>query len=192
MSTLAIDATVLGALIGVVGVVIGAIVTTWLGGKVALSAAREGAQIQKKDHRDSRFWELRREGYGVVLYKLGEASKYADWLDNGYNNGHGGGAHVFHASKRREEYEEKTSKAWAECQSVFAKSHLIFSKPFITAFRRLRSSFPDEIEVASPLELAAREAKCFRDGQAELLGIAQAEVGFTETEDAQGTKSCQA
>ena len=91
MSTLAIDPTVLGALIGVAAVVIGAIVTTLLGGKVAVTTAREMAKIQKKDHRDSRFWELRREGYGVVLYNLCEASKYADWLDNGYNKGHGGG-----------------------------------------------------------------------------------------------------
>ena len=186
------DSNVFVAAVTVLGTLLGVALGAYLNKKAAVSAAREVAQIQKKDHRESRFWELRREDYGVVLYNLAEASKYADWLDNGYNNGHGGGAHVFHASERREEYEEKSSKAWAECQSVFAKSHLIFSKPFITAFRRLRSSFPDEIEVASPLELAGREAKCFRDGQAELLEIAQAEVGFTETEDAQGTKSCQA
>ena len=190
MSTLAIDPTVLGALIGVAAVVIGAIVTTLLGGKVAVTAAREIASIEKTEHLQSRTWELRQEGYGILLYNLGEASKYADRLDDGYNSPDGH-PHSFHASRQREEYESRFSKAWAECQSVFAKSHLIFSKPFINAFRRLRSSLPDEIEVASPLELAAREAKCFRDGQAELLGIAQAEVGFTETEDAQGTKSCQ-
>ena len=188
---LAADSNVWVTVAPVVATLIGVVLGAYLNRKGAVAAAREIASIEKRENLQSRTWELRREGYGILLYNLGEASKYADWLEDGYG-GPGGGAHQFYASKQRQEYEGKTSKAWAECQSVFAKNHLIFSKPFINAFGLLRSSLPDEVEVDLPMELAAREAKCFRDGHAELLGIAQAEVGFKETEEAEGTKSQQA
>ena len=104
----------------------------------AVSAAREVAQIQKKDDRDSRFWELRCEGYGVVLYKLGEAARYADLLDDGYN-GPDANPHHFFETERRREYDAKTWEAWVECKSGSRR---------VTCISRCRSSVPLNVRKA--------------------------------------------
>ena len=173
MPTLTIDATVLGALIGVAGAVIGAIVTTLLGGKVAVRTAQEMAKIQKKDHRDSRVWELQRVGYSVVLHKLDQVSESAYQIAEGYQNTPSGPATLDH---RGPWASDKT--AWAECKSEFAKNQLFFSKAFIHAFQVLESSLEhiEWIEDAPP-RIAAGEAEAFRKAYSDLRHTALKDLG---------------
>ena len=166
----------------VVGALLGVALGAYLNKKAAVSAAREVAQIQKKDDRDSRFWELRCEGYGVVLYKLGEAARYADLLDDGYN-GPDANPHHFFETERRREYDAKTWEAWVECKSEFAKGHLYFSMPFVSAFERAESSLPHEHESLDPTESAARVAGCCRGAHSELLRKARVELGSNQEEE---------
>ena len=181
MSTLAIDATVLGALIGVVGVVIGAIVTTWLGGKVATSTAREMAKIQKKDHRESRVWELQRAGYSVVLHQLDQVSESAYQIDEGYQNTPSGPAMLDHSGPWA-----SGKTAWAECKSEFAKNQLFFSKAFIHAFQTLESSLEqiEWMEVAPP-RIAAGQAEAFSKAYSDLRHTALKDLGLNEEGTAQ-------
>ena len=180
------DSNVFVAAVTVLGTLLGVALGAYLNKKAAVSAAREAAQIQRKDHRDSRFWELRREGYGVVLYKLGETARYSDLLDDGYNGPDANPDHFFETERRRE-YDAKVWRAWAECKSEFAKGHLHFSMPFVGAFERAESSLPHEYEDLDPTELAARVAACFRGAHSELLGRARVELGSNQEEESGAT-----
>ena len=199
MSTLAIDGTVLAALIGAVAVVFGAmmavagavagsLVTTFLNMKVAVTTAREVASVQQEKHRESREWELRRVGYSVVLARLGDASEYAARLDNGYN-GPGADPEGFDISDRGREHTGKMWDAWAECESEFRKNRLTCSEAFASNFREIADSL-EEIYLISdpPPDEAASVAKCFEKAHSVLLSMALEELDLKSEKEGLASK----
>ena len=100
LSTLAIS---LGPLLGVV---VGSFLNKW----TTVSVARELAGVEKQKDIATRIWELRRIGYSMLLEELMEVSKYANWIDSGYNQH----AEAFDQSDRRRTYEERVDEKWTE------------------------------------------------------------------------------
>ena len=190
METSAADIALWAAAIGGLSVLLTAALTAFATWKVAVWSTREAGRVEKQKEIDIRRWDLQRIGYSVVLEKLGEASKYAEWLDDGYN-GLMAGSYRFQGSERSQEYNTKMWDAWAECKSEFGKNQLVFSTPFTTAFGECKSSLPHEYESLNDLEeeLAARHAKCFGTAHAALLRIALDEFGLNSEQEQAPTKS---
>ena len=203
MSTLAIDSTVLAALIGagalvvgkliamvgaVAGAAVGSVVTTFLNMRVAVTTAREVASVQQEKHIQNRAWELQRAGYSVVLAKLGEVSMYADEVHVGHN-GPDAPPHGYDPGERCREYRRKMRDAWTECKSEFGKNQLVLSEGFIHAFRKVEGSLL-EIDLTEDPEWdkAGSVAKCFREEHSVLKSLALQELGLKSDEEGAATE----
>lgn len=180
---LAIDSNVLAALIGGVAVVAVGILTTLLNKKVVVATAREAARLSQRNAIDNQVWKLRREGYSVVVAKLGEASKHASSLEDGFC-GPGGSPEQFFDSERYTKLRGKMWDAWADCRSEFDKNRLTCSELFAERFRQIHESLSDgELRHFHPSDLAREEAACFRNAHSDLLAMAIAELGLKREDE---------
>ena len=150
-------------------------VVTW---KVAVWKTRESADLEIRKEIEIRNWEARKLGYAAVFGKLGDASRYADRLEDGYR-GPLANPLRFDESDRCRELNTKLWAAWADCTAEFTSNHFLFSERFTSAFRKMERSLPNEYDALNepPDDLAAYQAKVFREGQAELSRIAVDEFG---------------
>ena len=161
---------------------------TW---KIAVWRTRESVKGEKEKDIYVRTWELRRIGYSTVLEKLGLASKFADRLYDGFT---GFGGEQFYPGPEWKKYNKKMWTAWAKCQSEFRKNRLFYSTPFISSFRDLERSLPNEHDYDQESEdrLATRHAKCFQNGYEALWQIARSEFGLNSEDEQARTKAAHA
>lgn len=166
------------ALITAMGPLLTAVVVAFVTWKVAVWKTRESADLEIRKEIEIRNWEARKDGYSVVFGKLGDASRYAERLEDGYR-GPLANPNAFHASDRCRELSEKLWAAWADCTAEFTRNHFLFSQRFTSTFRKIERALPNEYDALNdaPDDLAACQAKAFREGQAELSRIAVDEFG---------------
>ena len=169
------DCSVLVALIGLVGIIGGPLVGALINSKTALSTASMIARAERQNYLDRRIWDTRKESYSLILTKLQETSKYADYIDEGYSSGGELHPEDYHASDESSVHQEKKWSAWEECKSEFDKNHLVLSADFVTAFQELI----DELSKISEYDMlpyaAPRQARYFRDAHSRLFRIAKDE-----------------
>ncbi|MYE06160.1 MAG: hypothetical protein F4Y04_02885 [Chloroflexi bacterium] len=191
MSTLAVDSTVLAALIGAGGaVVVGivGIVGILVSSKRAVAAARETAALNQQHEIANQVWNLRRLGYSVVVAKLGEASMHATSLDDGFQSP-GMSPEHFWDSDRYTKLSAEMWNAWADCRSEFEKNRLTCSDGFAERFRQIHESLSDvELTRFDPLGRAIEVAACFRRAHSDLLSMAVAELGLKPEAEAGATE----
>ena len=115
MVTSAGDTSVWVALIDILGPLLTAAAVALVTWKIAVWRTRESVRIAKESDIEIRKWDLRRVGYSVVLEKLGEALRYADWLDNGHN-GPLANSHAFYTSDQCREYRDRMGERLGRVQ----------------------------------------------------------------------------
>ena len=179
--------TIFPLLLPVIGPLAGVIVGALLHKTITLSVAREIAGIEKQRDIETRVWESRRVGYSVVLDRLGDVSTYEKWIDNGYN-GHGGRhAAAFHGSHSHETYRAGSQDSWIECKKEFSQRQLIFSEPFVNAFRQLNDKIYSIDREDFEGDIAAQRSEYYQKAYTDLLHIAQGDLALTqESWDRQG------
>ncbi len=178
MATSVADHSIWAALITALGPLLTAVVVAVVTWKVAVWKTRESADLEIRKEIAIREWETRKEGYSVVFEKLGDASKYANRLEDGYR-GPMANPQTFDASDRCRELSEKLWAAWADCTAEFTRNHFLFSERFNSAFRKMERSLPNQYDALNDLpdDLAEIQAKALREGQGELSRIALDEFG---------------
>ena len=119
------DCGVLVALIGVAGILGGTFLGALLNRKTATSTTLMMANIERQRHLNRRIWDTRKESYSLILLKLTEAKKYADYMDDGYSSGGEIHPEEYHASEECRTHQQNKWEAWSECKSEYDKNHLV-------------------------------------------------------------------
>ena len=176
------DCGVLVALISVAGILGGTYLGALLNRKTTTSTALMMAKIESQRHLDRRLWDTRKESYSLILLKLTEARKYADYMDDGYSSDGELHPEVYHASEEREKHQRRNWAAWSECKSEFDKNHLVLSADFVIAFQELVDDLATISEHDMLPYIAPRQAEYFRNAHTRLLQLAKDEFASSRSE----------
>lgn len=182
MSSIQDDCGVLVALIGVAGILGGTFLVALLNRKTATSTTLMMAKIESQRYLDRRIWDTRKESYSLILLKLTEARKYADYMNDGYSSDGEIHPEAYHASEDRKKHQQHKWTAWSECKSEFDKNHLVLSADFVTAFQELVDDLATISEHDMLPDIALRQAEYFRKAHSRLLRLAKDEFASSRTE----------
>ena len=173
---------VLVALITVVGILAGTFLGALLNRKTATSTTLMMANSERQRHLDRRIWDTRKESYSLILLKLDEASKYAAYMDAGYSTGGEIHPEEYHASEECRKHQQSIWAAWSECESEFAKNHLVFSADFVTAFQDLVDDLATISEHDMLPDIVPKQADYFRKAHPRLLQLAKHEFASSRAQ----------
>ena len=176
------DCGVLVALISVAGILGGTYLGALLNRRTATYTALMMAKVESQRHLDRRLWDARKESYSLILLKLMEARKYADYMDDGYSNDGEIHPEVYHVSEEREKHQQNNWAAWSDCKSEFDKNHLVLSADFVTAFQELVDDLATISEHDMLPYIAPKKAEYFRNAHSRLLKLAKDEFASSRVE----------
>lgn len=172
---------VLVALIGVAGILGGIYLGAVLNRKTATATTLMMANIERQKHLDTRLWDTRKESYSLILLKLSEATKYAEYIDDGYRSGGEVHPEEYHASDQCRTHLQRKWTAWSDCKSEFDKHHLVLSTDFVTAFQDLVDDLATITEYDMLPDIAPKQAEYFRTAHSRLLHLAKDEFASSRT-----------
>ena len=185
MPMISADRDVLMAVIGVIGIIGATVVGAVLNKKSTVSTALLLAKIEKEKYFERKIWDTRKESYSLILKKLMETSKYASWVDEGYNSGENH-PEDYHGSEICENHQRSISRAWGECKLEFDENYLVLSESFVAAFQELTSSLSEMNADDMPPNIAAKRADSFQNAYSVLSRLASNEFAPSRGEVSSG------
>lgn len=173
------SAEVIAVLIGGCFALIGTLLGAYLNKRATLTTARDLAEIERFKYTQDRIWDFRKESYTVILAHLRRAADHADRLFAGYCDEQRHPEQYFESEERQQE-EDATWSAWADCRKAFEESRLTISDDFAKQFQLLRHSFRTISDQDLPPEAAHKAQEILNSFYANLLEIAQDEIAPTK------------
>lgn len=155
--------------------VIGTILGAYLNKRGSLSVASEISEIEKSKYIDNHIWDMRKKAYTEILYHLGDASRYADLVDDGY---HLEEMHpeAYHSTKHCRDTEKKLQCSLRQCSSAFEQSKLILSNSFVQYYEDMQKEVNALSENSIPPMIAWQVNECLARWYSKLFETAKAEI----------------